>query len=92
MPLKEWLSSWKEDNMTDLKPCPFCGGESEIETEECSGYDVVCKTNDCFMDKGGGGIFDTEQEAIKAWNTRYVAQRADKNLWRIGDELIEVES
>ena len=56
--------------MTDiLRPCPFCGGEADVQQSENFGDNrgmVLCLTclscsNDC----------DTWQEAIAAWNTRH---------------------
>ena len=57
--------------MIELKPCPFCGGEAEIQHSayydicildyiwvECKGCDV--HTRDC----------DSEEEAAELWNRR----------------------
>lgn len=50
--------------MTELKKCPFCGGEAELYMKEdvcflcCSECD--CQARQC----------ETEEEAIEAWNTR----------------------
>lgn len=55
--------------MDELKPCPFCGGEAEILTAESMHggnlYGVMC---DCCA--GRADVYDTEAEAIEAWNTR----------------------
>lgn len=55
--------------MSELLPCPFCGGEAETLTAESmyGGYLFGIMCNDC---RSRGDVYDTEEEAIEAWNTR----------------------
>lgn len=69
--------------MKELKPCPFCGGKARIRDL----YDVVdwteddepitkrrfvceCSEEECLVNPVTD-VFDTEVEAIEAWNRRY---------------------
>lgn len=60
--------------MSELKRCPFCGGEAKLEQEKIVGlYTVTCK--DCFARipfqfDFGEGLEVSKEKAIKAWNTR----------------------
>lgn len=61
-----------------LKPCPFCGGEklticeTEFLPESRPAYAVGCLTHGCaaVIFSLGFGQFETEAEAVAAWNTR----------------------
>lgn len=61
--------------MTELKPCPFCGSEAVIIRGFSLGrymyrlkYYVVCSP--AFGCGGRTFNFDTEQDAVEAWNRR----------------------
>ena len=54
--------------MTELKPCPFCGGKPKIYLHSVSmeGYELkTVKCEDC-----RAGILGYNMEVEKAWNTR----------------------
>ena len=55
--------------MSELLPCPFCGGEAETLTAESmnDGYLFCIMCNDCCS---RGDVYDNEAEAIEAWNKR----------------------
>ena len=55
--------------MSELLLCPFCGGEVEMLTAESmyGGYLFGIMCNDC---RSRGDVYDTEAEAIAAWNSR----------------------
>lgn len=64
--------------MSELKPCPFCGGKAKTMAMEQHRWWVFC--SECMCDLGFEGMdesgcyghFDTEAEAVEAWNTRHV--------------------
>lgn len=59
-----------------LKPCPFCGGEASVKYVTSvagvpDGYWISCDNDDCRDDiECSTNAFDTEVEAIAAWNHR----------------------
>lgn len=55
--------------MDKLLHCPFCVGKAEILTAESmrGGYLFGIMCNDCCS---RGDVYETEAEAIDAWNTR----------------------
>ena len=53
--------------MTELKPCPFCGGTNIAVAKEDE-WEVMCM--DCFANVGACCSYYTEAEAIEAWNKR----------------------
>ena len=52
-----------------LKPCQFCGAEGDITYNYYKKFDPYCTNDDCFLNKLEYW-FETEQEAIEAWNRR----------------------
>ena len=53
--------------MTELLPCPFCGGEAEYGFT-MAGEEVYCKKCGAAMPRT-----TTKQATIAAWNTRHVS-------------------
>lgn len=78
----ECWERWLNTDIT-LKPCPFCGKRvAEVKTiqEICLLETDLVNPNyysiRCNYHKGGcgttlGGEYETEEEAIEKWNTRY---------------------
>lgn len=69
----------KKQSMSELKPCPFCGGEAKIThdtrdmiTDEYRVKCLICGTilrhrvTEYWVDS----VFDTKEQAIEAWNRR----------------------
>ena len=67
--------------MDELKPCPFCGYKPELYpfVRDRSKWMIGCENPRCIMNCGdtvngkGETVLDalpTEEDAIKAWNTR----------------------
>lgn len=59
--------------MSELKPCPFCGGEAEMHHEGRGDVWVVsCKVSRCAgYEEFGAWGYETKHNAIEAWNTRH---------------------
>lgn len=63
--------------MSELKPCPFCGGEARLLPHIFYGlkntYGVECSKCGVMTMQ----FYDTERDAEKAWNRRVKDERAD---------------
>jgi Lar family restriction alleviation protein len=51
--------------MADLKPCPFCGGKSEIWNATSDIFVLQCQCCGTRIDRYG-----KKEKVIEAWNTR----------------------
>lgn len=54
--------------MTELKPCPFCGGEARLCHPK--GYGITLGSVKCNSCGGSTESFTDDDSAIEAWNTR----------------------
>lgn len=54
--------------MSELKPCPFCGGKAELY------YDRNLWSVECSDCRTQSGVNVTEEKVINAWNTRREAE------------------
>lgn len=65
----------------DLKPCPFCGGEARTgyAINDYNRWGVECTKCGAVVEVATWlGVFDIEENAIKAWNRRANNGRPDK--------------
>lgn len=71
--------------MSELKNCPFCGGEATLVHGICEldNY-VVCQK--CLSKTK---VFNTKESAIKTWNTRRPVERILERLEEKGAECKE---
>jgi len=54
----------------EIKPCPFCGGEAEVQYGDFGEVFVACKNNNCGGRLGTSIWFTTYDKAVEVWNTR----------------------
>lgn len=54
---------------TELKPCPFCGGEAKHRATDGYHY-VICSNGDCKV-MPETARYDSAEEADFAWNVTY---------------------
>lgn len=68
-----------EEEMTKLKPCPFCGYRPILksdnrypkpECERVTAYEVVCTNMGCIIYNADDRYFLRAKDAIEAWNRR----------------------
>ena len=55
--------------MIELKPCPFCGGEAELFSDEFNQWYVGCVNPTCGCE-AGLPFAKTEKAAAASWNRR----------------------
>ena len=67
--------------MSELLPCPFCGGEASKRLFYGGRYGVYCDSCSSRV----GGLFETEAEAVAAWNTRAERVGERKTINKTGD-------
>jgi len=85
--------------MSELKPCPFCGGEGCIQRHEFVGYTdtfgIVCLDCGCETRQ----FFTHKKTAVRAWNRRADSAPTintkqvkyfdeDENVWKIGEVIV----
>ncbi len=59
--------------MEKLKKCPFCGDDGHIDVTDGivkDHYYPRCGTYNCVGNNNGWVDFETEEEAVEAWNKR----------------------
>lgn len=69
----------------ELKPCPFCGRTSPLEVTDSNKIDLLTQSDYAFDDNptfavvcnknkegcgSSSGFWDTQKQAVIAWNTR----------------------
>lgn len=59
--------------MTELKPCPFCGGSARVL--ELNGFYQHTHFVSCDTCNAAGDTRETEEAAIEAWNRRVTDDR-----------------
>lgn len=65
--------------MSELKPCPFCGGEAKAYVRDYGDthyWRVSCSSDKCGVNPVTN-VYHTEAEAIDAWNTRAAYEAED---------------
>ena len=69
--------------MSELKRCPFCGGEAKLVKTHDGMYGIFHESEECPIDAENfvcDWQYDTAEEAIEAWNTRKPMDRIVERL------------
>lgn len=74
--------------MSDLKPCPFCGGEPVVVVRGALSW-VCCSSPPC---RARGKATYTPESAAAAWNTRVPCPECDRQRERANDARCREES
>lgn len=76
--------------MSELLPCPFCGGQAEIDSDPYQRYFPECLTLTCLFRPDAA--FNSIEEAIKAWNTRADLTQAKQDAYAKGYERARLKN
>ena len=68
---------------TNLKPCPFCGGEAQILRRNDGKYVCFCRNCGCAQTM----FFDSPEEVPEEWNARPIENENDAEIARLHDAL-----
>lgn len=62
--MEKWFA---QEHIIPLKKCPFCGGKGKVDLYDTDGdiWEAGCDECGCNL-----GIFNTKEQAVKAWNKR----------------------
>ena len=79
--------------MSELKRCPFCGGEARMHKTAFLKYEVEVVCKNCgarTLTHSSASFSDANMNAIKAWNTRKPMDRIVERLedYRMWKELM----
>ena len=75
--------------MSELKRCPFCGGEARLFKTHENQHGIIHENDGCPISTEhfvGDWVYDTAEEAIKAWNTRKPMQNIVERLEHFNEE------
>lgn len=77
--------------MSDLKPCPFCGGKAQ-RMGHAGGIEFFCGNHDCIVQPCNHST--NERDALSAWNTRAVPEVPELVRYRLNSlgELVYSEN
>ncbi|HAE7522452.1 TPA_asm: restriction alleviation protein, Lar family [Salmonella enterica subsp. enterica serovar Carrau] len=56
--------------MSELKPCPFCGGHAGIFTTDGTEVGTYWYWAECWVCESRTGLYATEEKTAEAWNQR----------------------
>lgn len=77
----------------ELRACPFCGGEAHaLQGRNDTMWRVGCDDCDCLGFSGLGWLYETDDDAARAWNRRAERTcRISERKQRLGQTQIGVE-
>ena len=89
----------KETEMSDLKPCPFCGGDVQLYNIDDDGlggfsyyYEVVCRHCGLSNKSIYANRDRVENATIKHWNTRPIEDALRKEIAQLKKDKLELNA